>query len=245
LEQGPSNEGIYVRIFEYEEGALGSINFDSEDGGADVEGVEPPAGQSFLQDDVGLFIVGNDVTACGMANKNRTYASQLSDLASSLGVIPAGERLSLEDVANQTNLKDLRKTGVREISLGVSDYLASLPESSDLGSRVLNAIWATPSSPDEIRRREAHHGRLVLSRGRFKKDEVKFDSWLTSVGEKIVEADDEEYVIVLEDDRRLTNSNLKMIKKVRVKRQYNTVSWVELKGHLSEFFRDLKGEGIV
>ncbi|WP_420397539.1 hypothetical protein [Nioella sp.] len=179
-----------------------------------------------------------------MANKNRTYASQLSDLASTLGIIPSGERISLEDVANQTSLKDLRKTGVREITLGVSDYLASLPTNSDLGSRVLNAIWASPSGAEEIRRRESRHGRLVLSRGRFKKDEVKFDPWLTGVGEKIVEADDEDYTIVLEDERRLTSSNLKMVRKVRVKKQYNTVNWVELKRHLVEFFRELREQGV-
>jgi len=117
LEQGPTNVGIFVRILEYEEGAIGSINFRAADGGADIEGVDPPVGQNFLQDDVGLFIVGNDVIACGMANKNRTYASQVSDLAVKLGIVPSGGILSLEDVANQTNLKDLRKTGVREISL--------------------------------------------------------------------------------------------------------------------------------
>lgn len=245
LEQGPTNLGVFVRILEYEEGAIGSINFRTADGGADIEGVDPPLGQNFLQDDVGLFIVGNDVIACGMANKNRTYASQVYDLAVKLDILPADESISLEDVANQTNLRDLRKTGVREISLGVSDYLASLPQETDFGSRVLRAIWASPSDPEDVLRREARHGRLTLSRGRFKKDELKFDPWLTSVGEQIVEADDEEYVIILEDDRRLTNTNLKMVKKVRVKRHYNTVNWTELKGHLSQFFNDLRREEVV
>lgn len=245
VERGPSNQGVYVRLFEFEEGALGSINFDASGGLADVEGVEPPKGQSFLQEDIGLFVVGNDVIATGMANKNRTYAGQLSDLAIRLGLFRDGECLMIDDVANQTTLGDLRRTGVKEIHLGVSDYLASLPPDHSLKNRVMDAIWTSPSNPEEMTRRGAHNGRLALSRGRFKKDEIKIDPWLTKVGERIVEEDDEDYSIVLEDGRRLTNSNLKVTRKVRVQKQYNTVSWKELKGHLAKFMGDLRGSGVI
>ena len=202
--------------------------------------MEPPTGQNFLHEDLGLFIVENNVIACGMANKNKIYATQISELAERLGIISENEHFSLVDVPNQSNLIDLKETGVREIQLGVSDYLASLPGGTDLKSRVMNAIWATPSDPNELKHRQENHGKLVLKRGRFKKDEIKYDQWLTNVGREIVAADDQEYKIILEDERVLTSTNLKMVKTVRIKRQYNTVNWVELRLQLEKFYKELR-----
>jgi len=111
--------------------------------------------------------------------------------------------------------------------------------------KVLRTLLVQPASNAGIKKRQNARGRLKLSRGRFLKDEIKKDEWLTEVGKEIVKSDlDEAYRITLEDGRSLTNTNLKMIKKVKVRRFANTVSYEHMQSQMHNFWLELHRMGV-
>ena len=59
VEAADNNSGQFVRIFEFEDGAMGVINFASTDTAAEVEEFLPPEKQRFLSDEIVLLVTGN------------------------------------------------------------------------------------------------------------------------------------------------------------------------------------------
>src|SRR6056297_379569 len=55
IDQGPNGDGVYIRAFEFEKGAIGSINFESTNTSAELEEVLPPSAQHFLHSEITLF----------------------------------------------------------------------------------------------------------------------------------------------------------------------------------------------
>lgn len=238
--------GVLVHVFEFENGTTGSINFASTRTTAGIEEVDPPAEQEFLISDMALLVKGNSIIASGMANKNRTFARCLSEVCERLGLIDSGVALNVADVPNKVTLEELRDVGVSKIEFGVTGYLNSLPEFKSKTAKVIKTILTQPKREDQLRKRANTVGRMTLSRGRFKKDEIHKDEWLTLVGAQLVESDAEEsYSIFLENGKQLTNSNLKLQKKVKVRRYANTVHFGQLDRELKSFQRELVADGFI
>lgn len=221
------------------------INFESTNNSADIEELMPPEDQSFLHGETVLLVYGNHVIASGMANKNRTLSSAICDLATKVGAADAGFSMRIEDVPNSVSLKELKENGVSKIDLGITDYLANFPNTPD-DFGLMRVLLARPEDPRKLRKRANTVGRMTLSRGRFLKDEIHKDEWLTEVGSEIVESDIEEnYTIHLENGQQLTNRNLKVLKSVSVRRYANSVSFAHLKTHMETFLREIKGRGLI
>lgn len=241
-----SVDGIFVRLFEFEYGGTGAINFESTNTSAGIEEVLPPKDQEFLISDIVLLVQGNNVIASGMANKNRTFSRCVCEIGAELGLLGKAVHLQIEDVPNQVTLEELHEYGVAKIDFGITDYLASLPDFRSKGAKFLETLLAQPSDLKKIRKRAATVGRVSLSRGRFRKDEIEKDEWLTEVGAEIVESDIKEtYTIKLENGKVLTNSNLKLQKTVKVKRYANTVHYDQLEREMAVFQNELIRDGIL
>ncbi len=244
-EQDGAN-GVFIHIFEFENGGTGTINFSSTTTSAGIEELQPPQNQEFLLNDMVLLIKDNDIIASGMANKNRTLSRCICEICSSLGLTKGETRLEIEDVPNKVKLDELKEFGVSRIDFGITGYLASLPDFRQSVPAVLDMLLTRPGAKEDIRKRANTVGRIHLSRGRFRKDEIEKDVWLTEIGSEVVESDTEEaYTIHLENGKVLTNRNLKLIKRVSVRRYANTVHYQQLENELAIFQKELISEGLI
>jgi hypothetical protein len=82
-------------------------------------------------------------------------------------------------------------------------------------------------------------GKLQLRRGKFSKDEVKRDEWLTMIGEEILTAgSSDSYTIVLENGRKISNKQLRKSQSVKLRRYANSFSYEHAKQALIQFYYD-------
>lgn len=66
LEQHPTNEGLYLRAFIFEHGAMGMVDFAAEGAFCDLVAMLPPKGQKFLKREIVIYIKDNKILAYGM-----------------------------------------------------------------------------------------------------------------------------------------------------------------------------------
>ena len=238
-EQNPINEGIFVRVFEFEDGAAGVINFEFSRTDAEIEELLPPKNQKFLKDDATLLISGNRIYACGFGNKNRLLALAVENLAAAAGKLPSAAVLNIEDLPNQVTIGEVSRVGAKTLDFGLTDYLNSLEPQNNMRG-VLRALLTSPKGDGIHRKRAATQGRIRLNRGRFTKDEFKKDEWLTDVAVAVLEErDGPEYTIILENGKKITASDLKMQKRVSLPKHATTVSYLATKNALIDFSREV------
>lgn len=243
LEENPSGPGVYVRVYEFEEGATGVINFDSTNTTASVEEFLPPEGRRFLSDEVCMLVNENRVMTCGFGNRNRSLSGSIIKLALALGLVKDVTSLSIEDLPNQVSLRELRDVGVRSINLDVTGYLESLPPSVSIKDKILRALLVQPLSDEEHRKRAATVARIGVKRGAYSKDEIHKDKWLTELGEDVLtEADAGDYTIILENGKKLTAKQLRRQKPVKVKRHANSVNYDQVKMELHQFAKEVMAD---
>ncbi len=248
VEPNPYGRGVFARFFEFEEGATGLVDLASKDMSAEIEALMPPENRQFLADEIVLLISENNVIACGLSNKQGTFASLLHTLAERLGVLGEDATFKIKDVPNRTTLKQVKDVGVKTIDLSIETYLASV-ELIDPGSvldRVARALFLVPSDTSNLRKRAAMSAKLHISRGHFKKAEIQKDDWVSFVGAEVIDsAYGDDYKIVLEDDTIISNENLRVMKPVEIKRHANSVSYHQTKLELSQYLVELEERGML
>lgn len=245
-EVGSSGEGIFVRLLEFEQGAIGVINLDTDDHSAAVEEFFHPHKRDFLKSEMVCLIDGNHIIACNMGNKSGTFASSVLELARKAGAVNDDVRLRIADVPDRVTLARIQETGVKEVDFSIETFFENL----DLGlrgkkpSKIMQIIFGMPSDGAATRARGNAIGRLILKRGRFERDEVKRDPWLTDIARELTEAEPvDRYTITLEDNSKISNSSLKKTKVVRLNRHANSFSFESAKVELEIYRRELGREG--
>ena len=243
IDESVSGSGVFVRVFEAEEGGTGVIDLDTTDTSKAIEEFFHPDNKRFLKDEVILFIIGDTIISCNCKNKAGTFVSGLLHLAQSTETVGSDVRVRVSDVPDRTVLDRIVKTGVREVDISVTSYLASM----DMGSRslqkdkLMRMIFGMPTSNgSESRKRANAVGRIVLKRGRFKTDELKRDQWLTEIAKEVAEDSAPDiYKITLEDGSKISNSNLRKAKSVKINRHANSYDFNNARLELEIFLRDL------
>jgi hypothetical protein len=245
IEKPSNNDGVFVRIHSSEDGAIGLIDQEAESAQNDLEEHRPPEKKRFLSEEIVLYIKGNHIVACGLGNKDGVVQNIIGTIAEKAQLIEKSFRLKVSDVPNQVELKRAKEIGIKKIELGIDGYLASIDQldHKSVKNKILEKIFGSPDSAESIRKRANTHGRLTLSRSKFKKEEIQKDDWLTSVGETIVESGAEDYTITLEDGTKISTAKLKVSKPVRIKKHANTFAYNEVKAALYQYYKDLQGTG--
>lgn len=246
VEKNPKGPGVFARFFEFEEGATGLVDLASKDMSAEIEELLPPQNRQFLVDEIVLLVSENNVIACGLGNKQGTFASLVHALAEKLKVLDKSAQFRIKDVPNRKTLEQIRDTGVQKIDLSIESYLASLDriDPGSTASRVWKALFLSPDEKENLRKRAAMSAKLTISRGRFKKEEVKKDDWMTHLGSEIVDSGfSDDYRLILEDDSVVSNQNLRVSKQVEIARHANSVSYAQTKLELSQYLKELDDDG--
>lgn len=244
LEQHPTNEGLYLRAFIFEHGAMGMVDFAAEGAFCDLVAMLPPKGQKFLKREIVIYIKDNKILAYGMRGANATFSRVLGIFLYRIGITSTPSPISIEDIPSRATVQQLRDIGVKSIDVSITDYLENLPGADNLPS-VFRSILAKPLRQEDVRKRQNAVGRLKLTRGRFLKSErVEKDEYLTEIGERIFESDfSDDYTIILENGRALRPSNLKVVRTYEVESFANSISYPQVKLAAADFARHLSASG--
>jgi len=230
-----------------DESAIGLANSKSSDEIINVEEFDVPKDKAWLDTEIILYVVGNHVISCNMGNNEKSISTIITDLAKTGNILADDKHLVLSDVPNKLTIEHVHKVGVKHIDLDVSSYLASLDyvKSSKSDANIFNSIFQSPIGPDDVVKRAQSTGRLFLSRGgKFKKEEISQDEWLTKIGTEIIAEESEDYLITLEDGNQISSSKLRVNKTVSLNRKgNNTFSREHAHLELLAYYNELKALG--
>lgn len=246
FEEANSGEGIFVRILEFEQGAIGVINLDTTDNSAAVEEFFHPNKQDFLKEEIVFYVVRDHIVACNVKNKNGTLASNVLQLAQKGDVLGQDVKMKIADVPDKTTLEQIATVGVKQVDFSITSFMENLNISTrdQAGSRIMRMILAMPAQDAELRKRANAIGRMTLKRGRFERDEIPKDAWLTAIGKELMIAgSSDHFTIVLEDKTKISNSNLRKSKSVQLRRHANSYSFENAKMELEEYYKALASDG--
>lgn len=156
-------------------------------------------------------------------------------------VIGSDVRMKIADVPDNTKIAEIDRVGVKSIELVVTDFIQNLNVSTSgaVGKRFMQTIWSNVTGSDTLKKRANMIGRLRLSRGRFSKDEIQRDEWLTLVGREVAETGPSNgYTIVLADDRKISNKKLRKSQSAKLRRYANSFCYEHAKQALIKFYQD-------
>ncbi|MFK8035533.1 MAG: hypothetical protein AB8B94_15455 [Hyphomicrobiales bacterium] len=246
FDEANGGEGVFVRVLEFEQGAIGVINLDTTNNSAAVEEFFHPNKQDFLKEEIVFYVVRNHIVACNLKNKHGTLAGNMLQLAQRADVLGDDVRMKIADVPDQTTLARIEEVGVREVDFAITSFMENLNISTrqQAGSRIMRMILGMPADDAGLRKRANAIGRMVLKRGRFTKDEIEKDQWLTDIGKELMIAgSSESFTIILEDKTKVSNSMLRKSKTTNLRRHANSFSFDHAKMELEAYYRELASDG--
>lgn len=247
--KSPSNgkPGKFVGFCLLDESAIGLANSKTSHETIDVEEFDVPEDKAWLDSEIVLYVIENHVIACNIGNHEKALSAIITDLAKRGDILADDKHLVLSDVPNKLTIEHVHKVGVKHIDLDVSSYLASLNyvKSTTVDGTIFDSIFQSPISPKALTRRTQSTGRLFLSRGgKFKKEEIPKDEWLTKIGKDILDEGLDNYTITLEDGNQISSSKLRVNKTVGLnKKGNNTFSREHAHLELLAYYDELKALG--
>ncbi len=249
VKKANSDKGVYVSVLCQDRGATGLINFEKSKETAEVEEHEAPENRAWLDNQILLYVVDNHVICCNLGPRDNFLGTMIMDLAKKADAVNDDFNFRIADVPNKTELERVNNIGVKEIDLSLTSYLSTFDnfKNTSISSSVMPVLERVFGQPDEtsrLKKRASAKGSLKLTRGgRFKRDEIPKDDWLTDIGATIIEQDLEDYKIWLEDGTAISSSNLKVMRSVKLNKHANTFSVDDAKIHTAAFYEELKSDG--
>lgn len=242
------DKGTFVRITGHDEGKIGLIDFGDNQDTLTVEEHVAPDRKGWLSEEIVLYVVDNHVVACNIGLKDNLVSQMLLDIARKSKAVNDDFYLRVSDVPNLTEIDRLNQVGVKYVDFNLTSYLASMSTLSantlkDKGLSVLQSLFCVPDEVSRVKKRASMTGRMMLSRGRFSKDEVQKDQWLTEIGAKIASDGFDDYTIILEDGTKISTSKLKVSKPIKLKRYANSYSCDEANKEVEQYYEELKLNG--
>lgn len=247
FEEAKNGKGVFVRVFDFEEGAIGVINLETTDSNVAVEEFYHPNKQDFLKDEMVFYVVRDYVIACNLKNKAGTFAGSVLALAHKGEVLAGDVRMRIEDVPDQTTLEKIDRVGVKKVDFSITSFLGNVDFSAQaFVPRILRMAVGSPANPKEIKKRSNTLGRMILSRGKYKAEEIQKDPWLTAIATELMDSGfSEPFTIILEDNTRISQSNLRKSKAIQLPRYANSYSFDHAKLALMDYFELLQAEGTI
>ena len=209
-----ADKGVFVSVLCQDKGTTGLINFEKSKESAEVEEHEAPENRAWLDNQILLYVVDNHLVCCNLGPRDNFVGTMLKDIAKAADAVNDDFNFTIADVPNKTELEKVNKIGVREIDLSLTSYLSTFDsfKNAPISSKimpVLERVFGEPDQASSLKKRASAKGRLFLTRGgKFKKEEIPKDDWLTDIGATVIEQDLDEYKIKLEDGTTISSSNL-------------------------------------
>lgn len=243
----PNNggSGIFIGFCVQDKSATGLVDTITSTNEVGVEEYNAPENKAWLDSEVILYVVENHVIACNIGNKEKAITQLLTDLARKGNILGDQKHIVLSDVPNKLTIENVNKIGVKRIDLDISSYLTSLDyiKPKKATPSFLKSIFSSPTSIAEVRRRNETTARVYLKRGKFKKEEVRKDEWLTMIGTEIIKEEPKDYTITLEDGSKIGTSTLHVSKSVDLNRHGNSFNREHSHLELINYYAELNSSG--
>ncbi len=257
-EQMLDDKGLFVRVVALNQNPIGVVDLKKSTTTLGVDEQAPPTDSEWLEEDIFLLVKNNDLISCLTGRKDRVLEHMIWKLGMKAQVIANDFKFKIGDVPNRNELEKVNKIGVRSVNFDIHDYLSNLTglkdvdapagikgDMSSFGDKIVSKIFSQPDTDNGKRKRANTSGKIVLSRGKFKKSENRKDEWLTDIGQTLVESGDTDYTLVLEDKSVISTKDLKISKRIKVKTHANTICPDRTREELLQYHSELARDGMV
>lgn len=245
-------EGIFVRILEFEEGAIGAINFNTANNSATVEEFFHPNNQNFLKDEFVLYVIENHIIACNLKQKRGVLAENIIQLARSVDFLNEGTQLKIEDIPNKSAIEKIDEIGVKEVIFPITKHLVDFD--GTIGSHDKTGLFSSLFSqtvPEETVQQKLNTiATLTIKTKRIsdstkpKVKELDKNEWLSDIGKKIFDDDSiDDFKIILKDGTKILSSMLKKSRPVKIRPHANSFSFEHAKMELRQYYIELQQNG--
>ena len=197
--------GIFMHLASYNPGEQASIvRHVGDDIESDVETTAPPKDTEFMDGDMMVLVADNHVLICATNVHEKTAERYMRHLIKKEAIDKACAEFTLEKVGDINKLKLIKSHGVKSVTLDASifdaslDYMERKTISSKLGGSLMQEIKALVLKDwgaDDVERAENLTARIVLSFDSRKKQAVLGRETLESMATKIIDEDDDGFMI--------------------------------------------------
>lgn len=238
---------LFLHLARYVPGVVASTLLPKAAGEEDDEGSQPaPKGKEFKEGDCFLLVKGFNVLYCGHGISYQKAALYLSQLFRAAKLHDESSGFDLAPASNLNKLKLLQEHGVRSVELATNAFSMSLPKSQRdkwiakaLGS-VGDELKALVLKDKSVVEQKALEDLLVNVEVRLDgntKASQSAQKFIEELAETVLddkEAPISEFVIVTQNNERITSSQIRLQSTIKVDKKDNSVShnsvWAEL-GH--------------
>ena len=239
LERNSLNEGVFLRILEFSNGATGLVNLSFPTGDVDVEEILPPDQKKFLHTQIILLVKGNFIYSCGLGNRNTQCVRAVQAIAERAEINEARAVFKIADLPSKISIAEIERIGVKEVTFSIVEYLENFPASNVPKLPLMQSMFAQAKDIGGHHKRASTIARIKLKHKKFKKDERQRDEWLTDVGVAVLEDGEvDDFSIELDNGKKVHASNLKRQKRVKVASYGNTIKYLSAKNVLIDFSRE-------
>jgi hypothetical protein len=239
-------EGAFVRIHSSESDTIALVDQEERSAKNILEEHSPPEKKRFLKCEIFLYINSNHILACNLNNRDTLFKNIIHNVAEKAKIVDSHFKFIISNIPNKTELARIQQVGVKKIDFGISGYLANMDEKVGFFdgkfNKLLSHLFETPDA-NGPKKRTNTLARLTLTRGKFKKDEIEKDEWVTEIGEIVAESDIDDYTITLEDGTKISTKNLTTSKKCNITKHANTLDYDSVKEELTAYYKELKKTG--
>lgn len=239
---------IFMHLASYNPGEHTSILRKKEKvNSAEVDTMAPPKNAEFLDGDLMVLIVGNNVFLCTTHAHEKAAERYLKFIFAKAKLEDASTFFSLKKVGNANKLNLIQSQGVKSITIDASIFDASIDcmerktVSSKLGGSLmdeLKSLALKDLGQKEIDQAENLSARIVLTFDSRRKKAVLGRDTLTSMAAKIVSEDDDGFTIETVGGETIRQNQITLRKTVKLakygKSVYRNDTWKELRQYYNE-----------
>ena len=222
---------------------------DEEKEASEVGVAPPPTGKEFMDGDIFVYVVGNNVCLCSTVLRDAVLTLYLQSVFQKAKLGEVATMFELQKVANIDKLKVIQAEGVKEIDIKASLYDASLHcetrnattmRALGVAAKHIKAVFGSnpKASPDNLQ-----VGITIVADGRMK-GRILGDDHIKKLAKEVVEGDDD-YVIVTKKNQRISKDEIYVRDKVDIAKHGKSIKRDAAWEALSNFYTGLLTSGVV
>ena len=183
------------------------------------------------------------MVACNLGNRKLLLSQVILKFAERSGINLPPNSFSFTAAPNKLTIEKIRKKGVKRITFNVENYLGAFDLEED---NAFTRVFGRQASEKDLRREEMFAELVIrpsslLVGKNLRAQPISKKQWLDDAAVKVFEDEDiESYTIVLNDDSRYNSGELKLSKKVRVRKRASSFNTADALQEMLNYLDEVK-----
>lgn len=235
----PSNFGIGVSLATFEEGrSVSTIKFDQSDDKADLGEVTAGSDAEFLDQNIAIFVEGNQLITCGLGNRSAALCNAIKRLADKCGLSPELPFFNIANAPNNQSISDIRRIGVEAVDLNVTNYIGSFD--AILKTNAVGMFLSKPKNIDVDNRRKQHRAKLSIKSRKISAESIIEDDWLTDIAVSSIEDESiSSYNIKLKNGNSISSTAMILSTTITLVKTGTSYHFLEAHGKMEAYYKQL------